>query len=250
MIDPDEWQITDTQQAAVEDLFEETEYTDRVQRRRRQNIEQVDLDLSVERYWKAIVVGVVTTRLRSGTGSNVAEFLDKDPLPLGLDRWPENGDLSFAQDTLADHGIPSIQRGEYLAENHAWFQSGGADYLMDIGDRLHASSSIPEKAQIFREIQAALAIQPYLTGIGPKQSRNYWQWLGLFQWETPLDSRVLEWIETMPETPERVELQQSDLGDESSYRTVMSWIQALCRETEVLPCLLDAAIFESQESTE
>lgn len=185
MIDPDEWQITAAQQAAVEDLFEETEHTDRVQRRRRQNIEQVDLDLSVERYWKGIVVGVVTTRLRSGTGSNVAEFLDKDPLPLELDRWPENGDLSFAQDTLADHGIPSIQRGEYLAENHAWFESGGADYLMDIGDRLHASSSIPEKAQIFREIQAALAIQPYLTGIGPKQSRNYWQWLGLFQWETP-----------------------------------------------------------------
>lgn len=228
-------------------MVSEAESTDLYRKRVRVNVERQDLYLDRDSYWERVVSSVVTSRLRSGEGSYVHEFMNQDDFPLRLENWPEEDRTGFAQETLADNGIPGQQKGGWLAENFEWFQAGGAEYLMQIGDTLHHAEADGARQRIIREVEAALSIQPYLKGIGPKQSRNFWQFLGLTQWETPLDSRILNWIHELPDTPSEIEVEQSELGNEKTYRTVMSWIQALSQKAGLLPCQVDAAIFISRQ---
>lgn len=244
MFNLDNWTIKSAQITHVESLLKQAKTDDFYQLRKARNVDRDAPDLTRDDYWEKLVGCVLTTRMRSGPGSRVDEFLAGN-FPLELTEWPTDEYLGFAQETLADNGIPSKQKGRYIAENYEWFQAGGDAYLMQIGDDLGEHESENVIGQIHREVMAAHAIQPYVLGIGPKQARNFWQWLGLSQWEMPLDRRILEWIETVPETPTEIDVDQSDLGDENTYRTVMSWFQALSQEAGTLPCLLDAAIFSS-----
>lgn len=247
MFDLNRWDVTRGQVARVEALLDEANSDIFFQERVKRNVQQQDLKLSREIYWKRLVGCILTSRLRAGPGTHIDEFMQKDEFPLGLDKWPEDNKRGFASDVLAEHGIPSKRKGRYVAEDVVWFQEGGAEYLMGIGDDLRAIGEDQATKRIVREVEAALSIKPYLLGIGPKQARNYWQWLGLTQWEIPLDRRVLEWIETMPDTPSAIEVAQDDLTDEKIYRTVMSWIQALSKEVGEPPCLVDAAVFISRQ---
>ncbi|MGH9436026.1 MAG: hypothetical protein ACRD06_08515, partial [Terriglobia bacterium] len=80
-----------------------------------------------------------------------------------------------------------------------------------------------------------------LEGLGPKQSRNLWQWLGLTRYEIPLDSRVAAWINKNLDPP--VKIDPKELSVPARYESVLDHVQALCDAAGVLPCLLDAAAF-------
>ena len=75
-------------------------------------------------------------------------------------------------------------------------------------------------------------------GLGPKQSRNLWQWLGLTRYETPLDSRVTDWINNNLS----VRVDKSKLLRSKHYEAVLDYIQALCEKAKVLPCIFDGSI--------
>ena len=79
-------------------------------------------------------------------------------------------------------------------------------------------------------------------GFGPKQARNLLQSLGLTRHEIPIDSRIAKWLNDFGFP---VRLSASALGDRHYYAFVMDGVQALCRASEVAPCVLDAAIFAS-----
>jgi hypothetical protein len=83
-------------------------------------------------------------------------------------------------------------------------------------------------------------------GIGPKQSRNLWQWLGLTRYEIPLDSRVTRWINK--HLSFRVET--AALADPAYYEMMLDHIQTLCKRAGVLPCVFDAAAFDYGEGIE
>jgi hypothetical protein len=95
-------------------------------------------------------------------------------------------------------------------------------------------------ALLEREVARDLASR--LQGIGPKQSRNLLQMLGLSRYEVPLDSRVTKWLNSFGFP---VRLTAVGLSDEAYYEFISDGFQELCRSAEVLPCLLDAAIFVS-----
>ena len=37
-----------------------------------------------------------------------------------------------------------------------------------------------------------------LAGFGPKQARSLWQCMGVTQYEIPLDSRIADWVRSLP----------------------------------------------------
>lgn len=84
-----------------------------------------------------------------------------------------------------------------------------------------------------------------LVGIGPKQARNLWQYLGLSRFEIPVDSRVSTWLREngfpMPLLPDL-------LFNEKYYCLALDGVQSICRAAEVLPCIFDAAVFASYDS--
>ena len=79
---------------------------------------------------------------------------------------------------------------------------------------------------------------------GPKQARNLLQGLGLTKHEIPLDSRIANWLK---EFGFAVENPESAFLTPRSYERILDSIHELCRRCDVLPCILDAAIFASSD---
>lgn len=92
------------------------------------------------------------------------------------------------------------------------------------------------------ERQVANFVDDNLAGFGPKQSRNFLQWLGLTKYEIPVDSRITKWLN---EFGFPVMLSATALADRNYYEFVSEGIQSLCAKARVYPCVLDAAIFTS-----
>jgi hypothetical protein len=93
------------------------------------------------------------------------------------------------------------------------------------------------------EREAAHWADRSFAGLGPKQSRNLWQWLGLTRYEIPLDSRVTNWVNDNLAS----KIDAKRLGQLRYYELALDSIQAICEKAEVLPCELDAAAFDYEE---
>src|SRR5438552_9245417 len=83
-----------------------------------------------------------------------------------------------------------------------------------------------------------------LMGLGPKQARNLWQWLGLTRYEIPLDSRVTDWINRNL----TAKADGGRLSDENYYVSLLDYLQEVCDRADVLPCVFDAAAFDNSNS--
>jgi hypothetical protein len=70
------------------------------------------------------------------------------------------------------------------------------------------------------------------------------QWLGLTQYEIPLDNRVLKWLNT---SGFPVRLSAQGLADQAYYCFVLDGVSNLCGQAGVLPCIFDAAVFANFE---
>jgi hypothetical protein len=79
-------------------------------------------------------------------------------------------------------------------------------------------------------------------GFGPKQSRNLLQGLGLSRFEIPIDSRITKWLNAIGFP---LKLTANALQDRNYYNFVSDGFQKLCEACEIMPCVLDAAIFSS-----
>ncbi len=120
--------------------------------------------------------------------------------------------------------------------NLKWLEAEGWTSLLPELQKLHRRSSRQLERQLARRLAAGL------TGIGPKQSRNMLQYLGLTRHEVPLDSRLTKWLN---EFGFPVPLSALLLSDEDYYCFVGDAFHAICDAANIAPCLLDAAIFSS-----
>ena len=92
--------------------------------------------------------------------------------------------------------------------------------------------------------EAAAAYMDQFAEFGSKQSRNFWQSLGLTRYVFVLDSRVLTWRRSNLNLPRGL-LTNSGLSDPQYYQFVSNMLFELCVQADVLPCIFDAAVFDS-----
>jgi hypothetical protein len=124
------------------------------------------------------------------------------------------------------------------------------DHVVQLLMPLRQQSPDPNRHQDEREVARWLQLEPHqqglgrrglgLQGLGPKQSRNFLQGLGLTRYEIPIDSRLISWCRT------ELNLQHfpvPGLADERFYSLVCDRIRDLCLQANVLPCMFDAAVF-------
>jgi hypothetical protein len=188
--------------------------------------------------WRAMLGCLLSTQQKSGPKSPLNRFM-RSTSPY-LD-WRACGtDVAFESaiaNALSDAGL---RRGPSVAKQLA----GNIQLLNDDGwERtsrwLSNSLSSPDAAgerTVAREIAASLP------GFGPKQSRNLLQLLGVSVYEVPIDSRLMKWLRKFGFP---MELSASSLADSGYYELVLDGFQALCAAAELLPCMVDAAIFAS-----
>lgn len=198
------------------------------------------------RFWRTYVEAVATTRSKSwdpqGRTTAVGWFADNYPPELEWDRLPTDdarteaalhrGFLAASNELTVGSIYGSTMKPQQLAAGRRvlagrWIKHEPA---------LRTLAEAPQFAAVEREVAAALARD--LPGLGPKQSRNVLQILGLVQYEIPLDSRVGNVL-------------VKKIGFDASvnelikrrYAHVLDWVQELCARADVPPTLFDAAAF-------
>jgi len=206
---------------------------------------------SREDIWLTMAMCLFTTQQRSGPKSSISRFLLAEPFPLSLEECSKVKDIEkFIQQKI--EGFGGIRFGPKIARqmkhNYDVLFSGEWSTVDEFGNHLEGQrKSDPSPDHYALERKAALYIQKTFSGFGPKQSRNFWQSLGLTRYEFVLDSRVLKWLRSL-DFP--LPLSSMALGEEEYYCFVSDILRNWCIQTGILPCILDAAIFSSYDLEE
>jgi hypothetical protein len=233
------WEVELQDVEQVRSFFQAYEADPLVRERQQRNLAQVKPLLSKESVWEILVACLLTTQQRSGPSSAISRFIEERPFLLNYDDCLSQTDLAaWANRILSGFGgirRHSIIAGEVSA-NLADLEKGLWKELMGVLDGLRA---LDDPAA---EREAADFIRAHLKGFGPKQSRNLLQWLGLTRYEIPIDSRISKWLNRFGFP---LQLSASALSDPGYYDLVSDGFQQLCKQSDLFPCLLDAAIFVS-----
>ena len=233
------WHVTAQDIQTVKQLMADSKGLKIIEVRKRRNLAAQRPRVSLAGFWHGLCGALLTTQQKAGPNSPVTRFLATRPFPLSFSEVSEQRDVAaFVTKTLTRFG--GIRRstviGRELATNYRSLCSGLWD---EINPRL-ARLSTRVSADLERE--AANFLADKLAGIGPKQSRNLLQGLGLTRYEIPLDSRLAKWLN---EFGFPVKLNATALADRHYYQFVSDGVQALCEAANVSPCLFDAAVFAS-----
>jgi len=193
----------------------------------------------------------LTSQQRSGPSSPISKFLLTKPFAISLKECAQTPDIErFVQQKLTSFGGirfgPTIAKR--LSNNYEILNSGEWERLEHLADELERQRRLnPVPSHFDLERKAARYMQDTFSGFGPKQSRNYWQSLGLTRYEFVLDSRVLKWLQNLGFP---LPLSSMALGEEDYYCFISDLLRDWCVRVSVLPCLLDAAIFSSFDAEE
>lgn len=233
------WQIEDDDIQKVKSFFDANKnrafVLSRIERNTKNNIHQFSNNI----FWEAMISCLLTTQQRSGPDSAITKFICTKPFPLEYSLYKESIDQKVLVETILTK-FGGIRRAKVIAGeiliNFNWLEKGGWDTVNEIVNRLKV------KQEIDVERASAKIISNNLKGFGPKQSRNLLQYLGLTKFETPIDSRITKWLTTFGFP---IQLSATALGDENYYNFVQDGFQKICEACDILPCVMDAAIFSS-----
>jgi hypothetical protein len=222
--------------------FINSQRTDRfVSRRIRRNIRRKRARVTRPVFWKSLISCLITTQQRSGPHSAVYRFMHHRPFPLSYATCKQARNLrglarkAFAADKLrwSDKLADQVAANFIALDGLTWKEVSGR--LTKLQGRPNASV----------ERETAEFLSDLLIGIGPKQSRNLLQHLGLTRYEIPLDSRNMRWFNKFGFP---VRLSATGLADPHYYALVLDGVQSLCNMVGEYPCVLDAAIFASYDN--
>ena len=220
-----------------------------VKRRIQKNVDvEYVPDVGRERIWFVVLTCLLSTQQRSGANSPLFQFCSQEPFPLAYKECLSNKQnlSSFVEKTLTEFG--GIRRARTIGlqaeKNFVWVNEGWNKTKEIVDELFVLRKQNPDVEHINIERKAAHFIQDKFLGFGPKQSRNFWQTLGLTRFETPIDSRITKWLN---KNGFPVELSASTLSDINYYEFVMTGLQEICMICDVLPCIFDAAVFASYE---
>ena len=214
--------------------------------RLRRNVEGPPPPVTRGALWNAQVMCLITTQNKSGQGSRVDLLLQSKALDIEKCPQPPGEVEAWAAGILEKSKlrrwklVSKLLATNYERLTHDWTE---LEAWSDALTRQRLMGPIPSHSDLER--QAARFLQKHLKGLGPKQSRNFWQSLGLTRYEVPVDSRVLRWCRKELE----LDLPSPALSDNKFYEMVVDALGALCQQVNVLPCLFDAAVFSLFERT-
>jgi len=235
-----QWIIRASHKKAYQDFIDQYKDHDFVRSRVARNIKHVDVTISKGIFWEALLGCFLTTQQRSGKGSRVELFLKSGDALLDVDHCLKLSNLkNVAETSLAKNGLRRTER--IAAEiDHA------ATQLKTVGWHHIRSQleTIASHTTANKERIVAHFLKEHFLGLGPKQSRNLIQWMGLSKYEIPLDSRMVKVLRdlTFP-----VPLSPTALADEGYYCFIEDAIQLLMAQINVYPCVFDACAFASFE---
>ncbi|GAB3629982.1 hypothetical protein PTE30175_04875 [Pandoraea terrae] len=192
-------------------------------------------------FWRAYVGCLVTTQQSSGDDSYVSKFLKSRSELLRFSAWSGEGfQLSEIEAELRGAGL---RRNKTIAK-----QMLETVHLLQEGEWGNATAQLSSLlgADVSRKEERCVAeyFAKKYAGLGPKQSRNLLQTLGLTKYEIPLDSRVSKALQKLGFP---IKLTAQSLACKHFYVFTLDAVQELCVRADVYPCEFDACAFVSEE---
>ena len=235
------WVISQGNRKPYSDFVERHKSHSIVKERIDRNLKHIDVAISKGRFWRALVGCLLTTQQRSGPSSRVAIFLNTDDPVLDFDYCSTAKNLpKIVEETLSKNGLRRTERiADEIDLAVSWLKQNGWSAVKSQLDLISSHTSAKKERSVAR------FLQEHFKGIGPKQSRNLIQWMGLSKYEIPLDSRM---VKVLRELQFPVPLSAIALADEHYYCFIEDGIQKLMAEIGVYPCVFDACAFASFES--
>jgi hypothetical protein len=195
-----------------------------------------------DEFWKQLVMALLTSQQKSTEGMPVSKFAVKEPFPLALATYQTSHDEDVVV-VIKSNGLrfgPRITG--FLRLNYKWlFETGDGWAMIEslLQKLVSQREKSPDANQKTLEREVARVLADNLAGIGPKQSRNLLQELGLTRYEIPLDSRVVGWLNENLNWG----ISLGDLTHHKTYDQHLDRVQAACQAAAVLPTVFDAAAF-------
>ena len=194
-------------------------------------------------FWHKMVSARLTTQNKSGPGSKVDKLSNSKPFPLSLEKVQK-----VRSEGKVECFIARTVQGSRIGKNRVIAKDLATNLdRLENGEwkkALKECNRLTTLVSAGKEREVATYVDDTFKGFGPKQSRNLLQMLGLTRYEIPIDSRLTKWLN---EFDFPVKLNATVLGDRGYYEFVSDGVQELCRESDVFPCIFDAAAFASQE---
>jgi len=232
------WEITDDDVAQVSNLVKSFENNPFVIERRRRNLERQRPELKESILWRVLIGCLLTTQQRSSPDSPINKFLNSEDFPLDYEKISNFNDIAsqVEKKIRVVNGIRFAPKlSNQISENFDKLEKGG---WKDLLDKVKTLNDLQDPDKIIERESAKKIAE--LKGFGPKQSRNFLQWLGLTQYEICLDSRVIKWLSKI-DFPDWIG--GATLSEDKSYNFILDKVQEICARADIKPCILDAAIF-------
>jgi len=231
----------------VKQLKKDSKGDDFVKHRITRNVKKQRLTLTPRRCWHAYLLCLLTTQQRSGPRSNVYRFLSAKPFSLDLSTIKRKRQpTKYIKNVLARSR--GIRRGDTISEqagkNIDWFAGSNWKELRSKLEKLASSGGFKKE----RELANWLGDKGRFDGLGPKQSRNFLQCLGLTRYEIPIDSRITKRLKKDFDFP--LAIGSATLSDPEHYAFVNDVIRDLCRKANIYPCVFDAILFSQGDGSD
>lgn len=250
-----EWRFDDGEIDRIREIVASQSENPFVRKRREKNVKPAEINISKDRFWNAHLAALLTSQQRSGPDSHVSQFLKEGLITLRLDHCQNAGDVKqFVSERLNEYGGIRYYNniGEACEKNLERLNPDGWQEIWEVLDSL---IDLRRREPRDNDYEAERDAARFLTGgfageglhrIGPKQSRNLLQILGLTRYEIPLDSRITRWLNADLDLPYRIS--SGGLSNPEYYHFIMDIVRDGCSAADGLPCLFDAAVFSSYDT--
>ncbi len=232
------WEFDESSLTPWRKVVKDNQHKEGPKRRLKKNVNREGISLKKDEIWRVMLGCQVTSVQRSGPDSLVGKFINSGSKVLSYKVCKAQQNLEeFIQSEIKQLRF-NVNIAKRQAKIFEHLESGGWKLLLD---KLETIEIAPTKAK-------ERAVVEYLTsgnfpGLGPKQARNFIQWLGLSQHVIPLDSRVFSRMKEYGVSP--VPKKGEGMGEEPLYRFFEDGLGEIAKKIGVLPCMLDACTFAS-----
>lgn len=237
------WDIKETDIQKVKNFVKQHD-NPFVRKRKSRNVEHQNIVIDKNIVIKNLIMCLLTSQQRSGPNTPVGNFLRLNPFPLTFETISANFNTeTFVREILQQNGLNRfIDRiSKFFSTNFQKLQVNNWILLKTLETLLDGQQTKQKEREV------ADYLNDIFSGFGPKQSRNFLQGLGLTKYEIPIDSRITNWLNDFGFP---VILTSSPLQDREYYHFVSDGLQKLCDQSDIYPCILDAAIFSSYDNGE
>lgn len=233
-----DWHFDRKDLFGISQLIKEQSSKDVVVQRIRKNVDRVGIDISNRATWRGFVGCLVTTQQSSGKNSKVEQFMASESPVLDLETCFKTKNFAGkASKLLSAAGLRrNLVIGQQLEAALPAFSRSNWTKINNSLKTILESSTLASEREISRMFQSKFS------GLGPKQSRNLIQTLGLSRYIVPIDSRFAKHLK---EISFPIPVSSLALQDETYYCFVEDGIQRLADALGIYPCVYDASVFAS-----